>query len=708
MRIRTRILIALCFLLAFALVPSPDADRGLPFLGYLQVREWLLGSGSPLEAWHAHGRDVELDVELRQSPPLVHEQEREQRLDEYRKLGHEWTLAHPLADRDQRPESPVARLLLTVYVGSDGVQARLPRPDGTEARFERTFPSRASLLPAVVTIVLAVLTQRVLFGLLCGGLAGAFALVAGSGGAAADAGLAAQAGGAVEHLFVDALWRRSVLEDFYLQITLFVVFLFMTVGVITRNGGVHGLVTRLQRFVRGPRSAQAVTVGAGMSVFFDDYTNCLLVGTTMRPLCDRLRVAREKLAYLVDSTAAPIAGLSVFSTWVVYEMSQYRAPLALVTRPDGTPYVADDAFSVFLSSLPFRFYSWFALALVVLVVLLRRDFGPMLRAERRARRGELLAPGAVPMAALDRHTAEPHEGIPHRARNAVVPLVVLVAGTVGLMLWQGISQVRQVPELASLPLGAWLREVLARAQSTTALLYASAIAWLVAVALTLAQRLLSPRQILATSLRSTRALYLAFGILFLAWSLGHICKDLGTSLYLTAGARDAMTAGALPILLFVVAGAMAFSTGTSFGTMAILLPNVVVLAHRLGTEAAFGGDPATGGTALMLISIGAVLEGAIFGDHCSPISDTTVLSSLGAQCDLLGHVTTQLPYATLAMAAAALCGYLPIVWFGPELWPICMLAGVAVMALFLLLRGRDPDRPTPSTHAASYRTAGPA
>jgi Na+/H+ antiporter NhaC len=231
--------------------------------------------------------------------------------------------------------------------------------------------------------------------------------------------------------------------------------------------------------------------------------------------------------------------------------------------------------------------------------------------------------------------------------------------------------------------------VLANAQSDVALLYASAAAWLTAIALTLGQRLLSLKQTLTTSLLATRALYVAFGILFLAWSLGHVCRDLGTSFFLTAVARDAMTAALLPLVLFVVAGAIAFATGTSFGTMAILLPNVVVLAHQLGTDAAFGGDPASGGTALMLLSIGAVLEGAIFGDHCSPISDTTVLSSLGSQCNLLAHVTTQLPYALLAMSMAAVCGYLPVLWLGPDAWPWCMLAGLLAMTAVLLLFGRD-------------------
>jgi Na+/H+ antiporter NhaC len=697
MRGRFRFLIAAIFMVAFVAVPSPDEEHGKPYLSYLLVREWLLGQDSPLQQWHDEQGPALLSVQLQNSPPITDPVEQQRRSAELERLGEEWAMVN--TDREKVEIRP--QLMLVVHVGSEGVRASLALPNGTESRLERAFPSRWSLLPALLAIILAVLTQKVLIGLLCGGLAGALAFVGTSQLGVAPGAVSILIDGTA-HFFGEALWRRSLCEDFYIRITAFVVFLFMTVGVITRNGGVHGLVLRLQRIVRGPTSAQLCTAASGTAVFFDDYTNCLLVGTTMRPLTDSVRVAREKLAYIVDSTAAPIAGLSVFSTWVVYEMSQYRTPLTMVTKPDGTPYVETDAFSVFLESLPFRFYSWFALALVVLVIVMRRDFGPMLRAEQRARHlNQPLAPGHKPMAAVDERVANPDANTPRRSRNALIPLAVLVLGTAAMMFWQGWSAVAQNPDSMALPFGSWLREVLANAQSDVALLYASASAWITAILLTQAQRLMPLRTTLLTSLLSTRALYMAFGILFLAWSLGHICRDLGTSFYLTAAAREAMTAAALPILLFMVAGAIAFATGTSYGTMAILLPNVVVLAHQLGTDAAFGGSPAIGGTALMLVSIGAVLEGAIFGDHCSPISDTTVLSSLGSQCDLLAHVTTQLPYALLAMTASAVCGYLPILWFGPSIWPISMAAGLLFMAAMLMLLGRNPSHPLKGAQAAS-------
>jgi Na+/H+ antiporter NhaC len=691
MRFRTRCLVALALVGLFAAIPAPDAATGQPYLGFLEVREWLLGEASPLAAHLQQGRLPALGVDLRTSPPTTDPELGRRRVAEYERIAAEWAASQRAAGQAAVVAADGARLPLLVRIGTEGVAAELPGPDGVPQKFVASHATRWSLLPAVIAIGVAVLTRRVLLALLLACLGGGIAYVATTEPGGSPGGLQAVAGGSW-HFVADALWRRSLCEAFHLRITLFVVFLFMTIGVISRNGGVHGLVDVLQRRVRGPISAQLCTFAAGIAVFFDDYTNCLLVGTTMRPLSDRSRVSREKLAYIVDSTAAPVAGLSVFSTWVTYEMSQYRAPLALVTRSDGTPYTSADAFEVFLASLPYRCYSLFALALVVLVIVMRRDFGPMLTAERRARRdGKPIADDARPMVAVDQSLSEPTADTPRRARNAVLPLLVLVIGTVVTMLVQGASAAPALPPDSGF--GEHVRAILANASSDTALLGAAAAAYLVALLLTRSQQLLTWRQIAASSLAATHALWLAFGILFLAWSLGYLCADLGTSFFLCAATRESMTAVALPLLLFGLAGAIAFATGTSYGTMAILLPNVVVLAHQVGADAAFGGSAAVGGPALMLLSIGAVLEGSIFGDHCSPISDTTVLSSLGSQCDLTAHVTTQLPYALLAFGVSAVCGYLPLVWFGPDTWPWCLAAGVLTMALWLRLCGRDPDRP---------------
>lgn len=682
MRLLPRLLLVFALLVGFALLPAGDDEADRAHLTYLRVREWLLTEASPLTPWQRQGLLPPIVADV--LPPGAAGSA------DYTRIAAEWAAVQTAAGTPLRVDPGLPAVRMEVRRGAAGLRAIVPRPQGGDAVLTLPYASRWSLLPAVVAIAVAVLTQRVLAALLlaclAGGIVHALAVLPGQELPAAAAfgwqaplaaGQAAVAG--AWHFVADAFWRRSVCEDFYLRITAFVVFLFMTVGLITRNGGIHGLVALLQRRIRGPVSAQLATFAAGVAVFFDDYTNSLLVGSSMRPLCDASRVSRQKLAYIVDSTAAPIAGISVFSTWVVYEMSQYRAPLALVTRADGTPYAPGDAFEVFLATLPFRCYCWFALLLVVLVAVLRRDFGPMLAAERQARAG------AAPVADGDEPAAA---SAPPRAANALLPLLTLVLGTIGAMAALGWQTAAALPAAADF--GERVRTVLANSRSDVALLGAAATAWLLAVALSRRGGAVPWPEIGRVCLRATRHLGAAFGILFLAWSLGHLCKDLGTSFFLVASIRDDAAAWALPTILFLVAAGIAFATGTSFGTMAILLPNVVVLAHHAGTASAFTGSAAAGGPALMLLCIGAVLEGAIFGDHCSPISDTTVLSSIGSRCDLIAHVTTQLPYALLAFAASLGCGYLPLALLGPQIWPWSLLAGGLAMALTLRLFGRDP------------------
>lgn len=706
---RLRWIVAALFVGLYFAIPSPLASpNGRPYLTLLQVRQWLLDDeASPLMHFVQGGRLGPLAVDLRQSPPLVDDAARAAEAARYATSAREWVAARNAEGKRFRvaddqpwiepplrfdPDAPPIPLL--VRVGDLGAEATLPdRADGSPQRLRATYYSRSSLLPAFLAILCALLTSRVLPSLLLGGIAGSitYALTLADGAAQQTAFGSVLAG--AEHYVVDTLWQRVITDDFNLRVTGFVLFLFMAIGIMTRSGGIQGMVDWISRYAKGPISSQICSYLVGLAIFFDDYSNCIIAGTTMQPLTDRARVAREKLAYIVDSTAAPIAGLSIFSTWIAYEISQYRAPLTLVTKADGSPYVASDAFEVFVQTIPYRFYCLFTLAMVFLVIVLRRDYGPMLQAERRARLlGKPLADDARPMVSRSMDATQPLPGTPLRGWNALLPLCVLVFGTIGIMFYQGATA--DAPKPADVVgIAAEVRWMLANARSEWALLLASGAALLVSAALSLGQRLLSPAEILRCALRSLRALVFALAILFLAWTLGKVCKDLGTSFFLTGAFRDSMSAAALPIVLFFTSALVAFATGTSYGTMAILLPNVVVLAHQIGADAAFGGSAAIGGPALMVLTIGAVLEGSIFGDHCSPISDTTVLSSLGSQCDHIAHVGTQIPYALLAMGTATVCGYLPMVLIGPQWWPVSLCVGVVAMAVFLLLFGRDAAKP---------------
>lgn len=656
MGFRARLLAALAFGLLFTLLPGPGRDGG-PYLGYLAVRGWLLDwRASPLAAATVDGVPPQLVIDLAQSPVPADAAD----VERYRKLGDEWAAGHPATDPEAAVRTAAPTAALWVRVGEQGVSATLTDQTGRVAQLERPLPTRWSLLPAALAIVIAILAQRVLPALLAAGLAGS---VAWSFSRLEPASALGNLADAAVHFLADCLWRRAIWEDFYLRITVFVLMLFAAVAIIREGGGFRGLVTLLQRRVRGPVGAQAATFATGVVLMFDDYTNCLVTGTALRPLCDAMRVSRAKLAYLVDSTAAPIAGVSLASTWVAYEISQYRAPLALITRDDGTPFSGDDAMGVFLSSMPFRYYCWFALALAVLVIVLRRDVGPMAAAERTARGGGL---GTSATAA---HSTS--------ASGMAVPGVAAQA-----------SNERGAATLAIAPIGAMVVTVAAMLfagqPNDLALLAASSLALLLAVPLGARLGGLSLATMATVAWQAVRSLGVPMLVLFLAWTLGHVTADLGTSHYLTAAARSYLLPAALPIALFLLAALIAFATGTSFGTMAILLPNVVLLAHELGRNGAFAG----GGELLLFLSIAAVLEGAIFGDHASPISDTTLLSALSSGCNNVEHFVTQLPYALAALVTSVLFGYLPVLVLGPAAWLPGLLLGVATMAGWLLAFGK--------------------
>jgi Na+/H+ antiporter NhaC len=325
--------------------------------------------------------------------------------------------------------------------------------------------------------------------------------------------------------------------------------------------------------------------------------------------------------------------------------------------------------------------------MVLLTIVMRREFGSMLTAEHRAATtGKPLADDAQPMISRGFAKLEAPEGIPHRARNAVIPIGLLVMLTVSLIYYIGL---RNTP-VEDLPGGFLerIRTVLSNTQSELALVIASFTALIVAALLAVGQKLLTARETAHSALRSANSLGFAVVILILAWSMGNTCADVGTNFFLTAAFHGKFAPWLLPVVMFALASLVAFCTGTSYGTMAILLPNVVVLAHNMGEQP---GAEYLGGPALMVLTIGAVLEGSIFGDHCSPISDTTVLSSVATGSDHMHHVRTQAPYAVFVMVVSMVCGYLPVALLGPGYWPLAWLLGIGVLVVWLLLVGRRPD-----------------
>lgn len=535
-------------------------------------------------------------------------------------------------------------------------------------------PQRSSLYPPVLAILLAVLFRKPLVALFAGVWCAAALLRMGAGASV----ISAWAGG-LPDVASAMFWPQLVDSDKQLIIG-FVFAMLSMVGVMTVSGGIRGLVDALAKFARGVRSTQLATFGMGLAVFFDDYANCILVGTTMRPLSDRFRISREKLSYIVDSTAAPVAGISIFSTWIAYEVSTFapQLPAAGMSPSEG--------YAVFVESLPYRFYCIFTLVMVALVVLLGRDFGPMLAAERRARTtGQLVREGGKPMVGDAATQLEPAPGVTPRALNALAPVLTFVIVTLAEITRVGLRN-------AGLEFSALFSDfkaitaVLSDGESSRAILVGSSCGLALAILLALvsgAGRHI-PRAIFIT-LRNTG---IAVGILYLAWMIGAACESLGTASYLSDLVGPHLAPQALPTVLFLLSAGIAFATGTSWGTMSILLPLVVGLAFSMGELVPLGGH------GLLILSIAAVLEGSIFGDHCSPISDTTILSSTACAADHLDHTRTQMAYAATTMAVAIVCGYFPCAFMGWSPW-IALPTGCAALLMLLLVFGRKTD-PSPA------------
>ena len=460
--------------------------------------------------------------------------------------------------------------------------------------------------------------------------------------------------------------REELADSDHAAIIIFTLMIGGMVGIISRNGGMQGIVNRVVRWADNARHACLATAGMGMAIFFDDYANTLVVGNTMRPVTDAMRVSREKLAYLVDSTAAPVACIALVTTWVGYEVGLIGDAIGNIPGLDMQAYL------VYLNTIPYSFYPILAIAFVFMVCLTERDFGPMRHAEERARRGHgVAADDGASSAASDAAPIPPMDDKPQRAINALLPVGVMISVVVIGLYVTGKANV-EVPEPG-------LRDIIGAADSYTALMWASLLGVLVAAALSMLQRILTLEQVVDAWYRGLRSMLKAMIVLILAWSVGTVATDLGTSEFLVGALGDTIPAWTLPALVFLLAAGTGFGTGSSWGAMGILVPLVVPL-----TWAVMESQGLTGPEHLHLLysSIASVLAGSVWGDHCSPISDTTVLSSLASGCDHIEHVRTQLPYAGLVGLVSLLLCSIPVA-LGMPWW---LGLGLSLAILYGLLR----------------------
>ncbi|NNF62023.1 MAG: Na+/H+ antiporter NhaC family protein [Gammaproteobacteria bacterium] len=463
--------------------------------------------------------------------------------------------------------------------------------------------------------------------------------------------------------------RDAVANADHAAIMLFTFMIGGMVGIVSRNGGMQGVVDHVVKWANTARRGQLATAAMGVAIFFDDYANTLVVGNTMRRVSDALRISREKLAFLVDATAAPISCIALVTTWVGYEVGLIDAAIGQI---DG---YSESAYLIYLKSIGYSFYPLLMLLLVFLIAGGGRDFGPMLAAERRARAtGQLSRPGAeVAHGEEEGKAIEPVQDKPHRAINAIVPVLTLVVGVLTGLFVTG--------EGESLP------EIIGSADSYKALMWASISAVIVAALMTMAQRILTIEQTVQAWYAGIKLMLFAMIVLVLAWTLSSVTDLLHTADYLVSLLGDFLPPAVLPAVIFILAALTAFATGTSWGTMGILLPIVVPLAWAILSA----NEMATPEHLHILYSsVACVLTGAVWGDHCSPISDTTILSSMASGCNHIDHVQTQLPYALLVGVVAIGLGALPA-GFGLPWWLALLVGAAGVIAAYRLL-GRPVEQ----------------
>ncbi|MBS5968629.1 MAG: Na+/H+ antiporter NhaC family protein [Clostridium perfringens] len=524
-----------------------------------------------------------------------------------------------------------------------------------------------TVLPPLFSIVLAFLTKNVVVSLFIGTITGCIML---------------QLNGfniitALTQGFIDFTYRalNSLADPWNAGIILQVLVIGGVIHLVAKMGGAKAIAEALARKAKTVKSAQLTTWLLGLAVFFDDYANSLIVGPIMRPVTDKLGVSREKLAFVIDATAAPIAGLAIISTWIGLEVGLIGDALKSVG-------IQADGFGVFLETIPYRFYNILILAFVVISAITLREFGPMLKAERRARRGEVLSTTEI---SSDSEDLEPIEGIKLSVWNAIIPIGVLIVSSLIGFYYSGWVTIMGGEDLAIIELMnntpfsfAGIQAAFSNADASVVLFQSALLATIVALILGVSRKIFTISEGIGIWIEGMKGLLITGVILILAWSLSSVIKELGTASYLVGVLSDAIPAFLLPAIIFILGSIIAFATGTAYGTMGILMPLAIPLAFAINPEWNF-----------VIVSTSAVLTGAIFGDHCSPISDTTILSSTGAGCDHIEHVRTQIWYAIFVGIVTVLFGYIPA-GLGLSIFIVLPLSLVALFILTMIF-GKKVD-----------------
>jgi len=498
-----------------------------------------------------------------------------------------------------------------------------------------TINGLLSLLPPIIAIIFALLFKQVVIALLAGVWFGSFIL---TGYSPIDSVLRI-----VDHYVIYTLSSAEEGSS-HISIIVFTLLLGGMVGITSRMGGMQGIVDKVSKIATTARRGQLAAWLMGVIVFFDDYTNTLIVGNSIRPLSDKLRISREKLSYIVDSTAAPVTALAVITSWIGFEIS-------LLDQAFKAIGIDRNPLTTFVASIPYSFYPILAVLFVLLIIISGKDYSSMLRAEIRARKtGKVISENAVPLSSIDSEAIKTAKGITPRWYNGVIPIVTVIAiAFIGLLytgrqalLTKGITSIRLI-------------DTLKESDSFTALLWASSSGCIIAGVIAIIQRILPTHEIVNAWINGLKSMFNAIVILILAWIIGEVCIELHTAEFLVQNLSSTVSVRFLPLIVFIISMGISFATGTSWGTLSILIPIVIPLVV---SSAQLSGIHPEAGNTILLASIAAILSGAVFGDHCSPISDTTIMSSMASASDHIDHVRTQLPYALTVGIVSIIFGYL--------------------------------------------------
>lgn len=520
-----------------------------------------------------------------------------------------------------------------------------------------------TIIPPLVAITLAFITKNVVLSLFLGVFSGALVLnITG-----------ANVFSAMFHAFLGTInYMLDALADKW---NAGIIFQCLTIGgliaLVSKMGGAKAVAESLAKRAKTPRSAQIVTWVMGLFVFFDDYANSLIVGPIMRPVTDKLRISREKLSFIVDATAAPIAGIALISTWVGYEVGLIKDAYGAIGQESV------NAYGVFATTIPYRFYNILILAFILFSAWWLKDFGPMLKAERRARKeGKVIADGSKPMVSAEATGLEPAEGVKLSIWNAIIPIGVLILAAFLGFYYNGYTSImggedkELIEAISAAPVSFMaLRETFSASDASLVLFQSALVASIVALIMGVSKKIFTVSEGIDVFVQGLKSLLITGVILVLAWSLSGVIKELGTAKFIVSMLSDKIPAFSLPAIIFILGSIISFATGTSYGTMGILMPLAIPLAHAISPDQGY-----------VIMSVGAVLTGAIFGDHCSPISDTTILSSMGSACDHMDHTNTQLWYAITVAAVTVVFGYIPV-GLGVPVWIVLPVAIAAIAAV---------------------------